>query len=404
MKTVIYIGGFELPDKNAAAQRVVNNARILQSLGYDVVLLGISRQRPYDLRLHLANSGAEDIRAWEIGYPAGQREWSDLIQADWPLRQAVEHGIVAPQDVAAVICYNHPAVAQWRVARLTRRWGARAVADCTEWYGVRALTSPANIVKNIDVLIRMRLVNPRMDGLITTAPFMTQHYAHTGLPIVEIPSLIEMPETDQPYVVPASGPTPLLAVASGFGQGAQAASIHDRIDWVLELLDAAAALGADFRLRFVGVDRAKYLAAFPGHAAILDRIGNKIEMLGHLPREQVLELVATSAFAFVMRHESRVTLAGFPTKYSEAITYGTPCIINELPSVRAFHVEGKTGFTIDLSDRINAVQQLVQILATGHKQIMTMKQFCRSSGIFHAGSFEPAVRSFLRNVGVKEAE
>ena len=34
---IIYIGGFELPDKNAAAQRVIGNSKALRDLGYETV-------------------------------------------------------------------------------------------------------------------------------------------------------------------------------------------------------------------------------------------------------------------------------------------------------------------------------------------------------------------------------
>ncbi|MCK9163882.1 MAG: hypothetical protein M0O93_06000 [Bacteroidales bacterium] len=39
-KTILYIGGFELPDKNAAAQRVISNGKILRDLGFNVVYIG----------------------------------------------------------------------------------------------------------------------------------------------------------------------------------------------------------------------------------------------------------------------------------------------------------------------------------------------------------------------------
>ena len=41
--TVIYAGNFELPDKNAAAHRVVNNAKLFKELGFDTVFLGTCR-------------------------------------------------------------------------------------------------------------------------------------------------------------------------------------------------------------------------------------------------------------------------------------------------------------------------------------------------------------------------
>lgn len=44
MDTILYVGGFELPDKNAAAHRVLNNARLLRELGYEVVFCGVDRE------------------------------------------------------------------------------------------------------------------------------------------------------------------------------------------------------------------------------------------------------------------------------------------------------------------------------------------------------------------------
>jgi glycosyltransferase involved in cell wall biosynthesis len=401
VKTIVYIGGFELPDKNAAAQRVLNNGQVLRALGYRVILIGVSRARAYDHHIHPANAGGADVEAWEVGYPTGSGQWFEMIRADWPVRQLVDMGRVAPDEMAAVICYNHPAIAQRKIARLARRWRAAALTDCTEWYATRPWTSLANIVKNVDVSLRMRSINRRMDGIITTSPFMTDFYRSTGLPIVEIPTLMEKPEGEAPVVETALTPMPLFAVASGFAKGTRAADVHDRIDWILELLDGAATQGGQFVLRIVGVDRERFLSVFPDHAALLGRLGDSVIFMGRQPRAKVLRHLQASAFAFVLRHESRVTLAGFPSKYSEAVTYGTPVIINALPSVRAYHVEEQTGFTLKLDDRDDAVRRLCHILAMDAQAIMAMKRYCADYGVFTASAFEEPVSEFLSAVTTK---
>ena len=43
--TIIYMGNYELPDKNAAAHRVMNNGKIFTALGYQAAYLGIVRER-----------------------------------------------------------------------------------------------------------------------------------------------------------------------------------------------------------------------------------------------------------------------------------------------------------------------------------------------------------------------
>lgn len=40
--TIIYYSVARFPDKNAAAQRVIANAKILRSLGYEVILVGFT--------------------------------------------------------------------------------------------------------------------------------------------------------------------------------------------------------------------------------------------------------------------------------------------------------------------------------------------------------------------------
>ena len=45
--TIIYMGNFELPDKNAAAHRVMNNGKIFKDLGYRVAYLGVTRDESF---------------------------------------------------------------------------------------------------------------------------------------------------------------------------------------------------------------------------------------------------------------------------------------------------------------------------------------------------------------------
>lgn len=401
MSTIIYVGGFELPDRNAAAQRVCNNASIFRDLGYKVILLGTSRDRPYDGTVYPAAENVGSAAAWEVGYPASTGQWFDMIRADWPLRRLVESGAVDPANVAAIICYNYPAIAQARLSRLAHSWGASAFADCTEWYGTRSWTTPANVVKNLDVALRMRWVNRRMDGIITTSPYMTQHYSANSIPVVEIPTLIEEPGSHDAGILANDGPLSLLAVASGFGEGTLEKDVHDRIDWILDILDRVSDKVPPFVLSIAGVDRERYLSVFPQHCGLLERLGAQVEFLGRIPRVELLDRLQKAAFAFVLRHQSRVTLAGFPSKYSEAITYGTPVIVNRIPSIASYHVETCTGFTIDTDDRDKATTALRAILKRDRSVIEEMKRFCRESHIFSASNFVTPVQDFLNRSGTR---
>ena len=70
--TVLYIGGFELPDRNAAAQRVFGIANALRKLGYNVVFLNAlksceNKQEEKRALENLANEYAKKIMMCKSG-------------------------------------------------------------------------------------------------------------------------------------------------------------------------------------------------------------------------------------------------------------------------------------------------------------------------------------------------
>ena len=64
--TVFYIGGFELPDKNAAAHRVLNNAKIFRELGFRVIFCGIDQNIEQPILEACVVSGFE---SYPLPYP-----------------------------------------------------------------------------------------------------------------------------------------------------------------------------------------------------------------------------------------------------------------------------------------------------------------------------------------------
>ena len=69
--TIIYMGIFELPDKNAAAHRVVNNGKVFTALGYRTAFLGTVKNESFSgIRQSDYN---ENI--FEEAYPKGTKNW-----------------------------------------------------------------------------------------------------------------------------------------------------------------------------------------------------------------------------------------------------------------------------------------------------------------------------------------
>ena len=118
MKTIIYIGGFELPDKNAAAQRVVNNGKILKSLGYNVVFLGIDKDLPSRTNVLTTKKLHFGFECWSMPYPKNSLEWLNRLYSINPAIQLIED--VYKDSFCGMICYNYYFVAQFRLRRVCR--------------------------------------------------------------------------------------------------------------------------------------------------------------------------------------------------------------------------------------------------------------------------------------------
>lgn len=393
---IIYVGAFEFPAGNAAAQRALANALMLRGLGYRVVLMGLSRQMSPGQPPRRADHADVPFDCWETAFPGGMLDWFRRITTIGEVRQVVGH---YPSDqIAAVIAYDYPAVAQARLIRFCHSIGARAVAEVTEWYSVSRLVSPAALLRNIDRPLRMRVVNPRMDGLIVASRYLADFYRPKGRPVVVMPTLMSDPSPPAGQASPDGAPKRLFFAGSGWDPAVVRETREgpkDRLDKVIEVLDAALTLGADFRLDAYGVDRGAYLEIMPGHGPLLERLGDRVLFHGRQPREVVRATLRDADFSIFLRKDSIVSRAGFPTKLAESVHFGTPVITNDVGDAALYQQPGQTGFFIPYGDPLSGAHQLMPILSMSHAQIAAAKAACLSSRLFFYESHAERMGAFM---------
>lgn len=393
---ILYVGAFEFPAGNAAAQRALANALMLRELGYRVVLMGLSRQMSPGQAPRRAGHVDVPFDCWETAFPGGMLDWFRRITTIGEVRQVAAH---YPSDqIAAVIAYDYPAVAQARLIRFCRSIGARAVAEVTEWYSVSRLVSPAAVLRNIDRPLRMRVVNPRMDGLIVASRYLADFYRPKGRPVVVMPTLMSEPSPTAGQASPDGAPKRLFFAGSGWDPAVVRETREgpkDRLDKVVEALDAALTLGADFRLDAYGVEHAAYLQIMPAHGPLLDRLGDRVVFHGRQPRDVVRATLRDADFSIFLRKDSIVSRAGFPTKLAESVHFGTPVITNDVGDAALYQQPGQTGFFIPYGDPKSGAHQLMPILSMSHTQVAAAKAACLSSRLFFYESHAERMGGFM---------
>lgn len=334
--TIIYIGGFELPDKNAAAHRVLSNGKIMKALGYTVVFISVDKNLAYGTPVQETQQVMESFTTWMVPYPETSRQWTHYLSS---IEAFTEIAAIYP-DLQAVICYNYQAVALMRIRKYCRRRGIKVMADCTEWYSTLGTNLVYKLLKGLDTWLRMRIIHKKLDGLMVISTYLEQYYRSCPN-LLRVPPLVDLNEEkwQQPVCRYDKGVHLLYA-------GSPALRQKDKLE---QIIDALYRLGDDYDYRFtiVGLNREEYLQEYPNHAQALEVLGKKVLFKGRLPHQEALQQVMRADFTIFLRDNTRVNQAGFPTKFAESISCGVPVITNPTSNIGDYLIDGENGFWIN---------------------------------------------------------
>ena len=329
-KRILYVGGFSLPDKNAAAHRVLGIAKCLRELGYDVVFLDVSDE--------FTSSGISEKHS-VCGFDChtqkhakGTREW--LQYASKPLNVADVLGLY--DNWHAVIAYNYPALALNSLLKLCRSKDIKLISDCTEWYQADKRLSLHGLFVKTDSFLRMRVVQKKLDGIIAISSYLYDFYKDS-VPTVRIPPLVDTTDEKWQPLPDMSASERLSLVYAG-----STSALKDRLDSVIR------AIGRSTRpvtFNIVGLTEEECISLYPDLTQKITEMASSgiLVFHGRLSHNDALGEIKRNDFSVFFRYPNKVTKAGFPTKFVESITCSTPVISNPMSDIADYMVDGNNG-------------------------------------------------------------
>ena len=366
MSSVLYLGGFELPDKNAAAQRVLSISKALRLAGYTVSFYGITKTN--DIKGIVSGFDYE-----ALPYPKGTLAW---------IRYAMGVGIIdyiKKENPNVVITYNYPALAQEKVIRFCHKNGIKVAGDITEWY------MPSDIVRRIDTALRMRWSNKHLDGIIAISRFLNDYYK--GCNTILLPPIIDTDEIKWKQQVIKDNPDKIKLIYAGVPGYSK-----DRLDYIVTGL--ARVPHNNLLFNIVGITKEKYIELF-GDKINVDSL--PIVFHGRLSHNDTIKILMESDFQIFFRPNLRVNNAGFPTKFVEAMTAGVPVIMNRISNVADYLKDGINGIMIETPVESEIHEALDRVSKMNKSDVERMKSNCiRNQFDYH--QYVKALEEFMNRL------
>lgn len=376
---ILYIGGFELPDKNAAAQRVVANAKLLRELGHEVILLGVDKSRSGTGKgVEKYGEGFWGFPSYRVAYPETFLGWIRFV-----VSATSEINFIRENKIDCVVAYNFPALALWRLWRWCRRHGVRVVSDCTEWY-IPSGNPLRKFIKAADIEFRMKVVHSRLDGLIAISRYLYDYYKLRMKNVLLLPPLVD--KCDDKWEAEQGGRERELSFVYAGSPG----GTKDRLDWTIGLLsEIAKESGISFHFTVLGITEEDYLKT----AALPQSIRKNVSFGGRVSHKEALRTISTADYQIFFRERNLANTAGFPTKFVESISCGTPVITNDFSNIADYMKDGANGVLLNLDDTEEIRTRMRQVMSRGKKETPVVQD-----GIFDYRLYRDEVRSFFESL------
>ncbi len=348
--TIIYYGGFTLPDKSAAANRVVSNGKIFNSLGYNTVFIGAA---PSDESFNGIRpvEGCENM--YEQAHPKTSSEWLIHIFNVAFIDELVQkHG-----DVERIILYNTPLFTLLKAKNFFRKKGIKVCYDCTEWTKDTDGSFLKKIFKAFDEILVRNFAHKVADGMIVIGSMMQKKYRKSAN-LILIPPLVDI--SDPIWHQQSDTDSSFEFCFAGVPDGNK-----ESLDKAVKAFCSINKKNTHFRI--IGITENDFRKIYPD-CYITKNVRNKITFMGKLSHEETIKYVLGCDCYIFIRRSDRRNNAGFPTKFAEAFTCGVPIITTDVSDVGEYiKKSGKGSLLKDMSAESIAEAMMMQIEACPEK-------------------------------------
>lgn len=344
--TIICYGGFALPDKSAAANRVVSNGKIFNKLGYKTVFIGSSDDSFEGLR---SVQGYDNM--YEYAHPKSTKQWlKHMISVEY-----IESVIEKYGDVCKIILYNVPMFTLLKAKKVYSKRNIEVCYDCTEWTKDTDGSLPKKIFKVFDEILISNFAHKIADGMIVISKMMEKKY-NKSKKLLVLPPLVDIND-DIWHQPPEKQEGVFEFCFAGIPDGKK-----ESLDKVVEAF--CSVNKKNTHLRIIGISENDFKKVYP-ECFIPKNVRNKITFMGRLSHAETIKyILGCDCYVFLRRSDKRNN-AGFPTKFAEAFTCGVPIITTDVSDVGEYIRKSNRGEVLGNLNVTTVSEAMISLIEKG---------------------------------------
>lgn len=341
--TIIYYGGFTLPDKSASANRVVSNGKIFDKLGYKTVFIGVSDDSFDGLK-----PVADCDNMFEHAHPKSTKQWIKHMFSV----EHIESVIGKYDDVCKIILYNVPMFTLMKAKKVFSKKNIEVCYDCTEWTKDTDGSLPKRIFKAFDEILISNFAHKVADRMIAISSMMEKKYKSSKKLLI-LPPLVDINDKIW-HQTPENHGDVFEFCFAGIPDGNK-----ESLDKVVEAF--CHINKKNTLLRIIGITEDDFRKIYPD-SVIPKNVRNKITFMGRLSHfETIRHILGCDCYIFIRRSDKRNN-AGFPTKFAESYTCGVPVITTDVSDVGKYiKKSGKGSLLKDMTTETISEAMLCQL-------------------------------------------
>ena len=378
-KTILYVGGFRLPDRNSSAIRVLGIARMLNDLGYDTKVGG---------KIDKEITTYSDVEFWSIEH-IGARKFNQGTQID-PILNKVEE--VGKDKIKAIIAYNYAPLAFYKLYKYCKKEGITLIPDITEWYLIDGGLTLDSLVRVLLTNWRIAIISPRCKNIIYAVHYMANRFNKNHSLVLPVVSNDKHGGLE-PKIL--SELEPIEFVYAGY-PGINYSK--EKVDWCIKAFGRLAEEFDNFKYHIIGENKETLTSYDPSLEKYFAAAQDKILVHGWLPNDEAMGIIKKSTFVLFVRPNNRVSRVGFPGKVKEAFDLGIPIITNDTSDLSKYIHHGENGYILSGFDEKAVYNQLKAVLTSPVEKINDLVKKCCEENPFDWNNFKEPVQHFFDNL------